>query len=262
MRRPVPRGLKRGGFLAFLAGAPVPASAQWAQPPVIRRDIVADLPHDTAAFTQGLVWVEGHLYESVGLYGKSELREVNARNGAVLRARPLPPDVFAEGLAHFRGELVQLTWKEGVAFRYPLKRWDRPGRFAYGGEGWGLTSLGQSLCMSNGSDTLYHRNAAFKITRKVPVRLAGKPLSRLNELEAVGGKVVANVWYSDSLFIIDPRDGKVVAIVDGTALAARSRRRSKDQVLNGIAYDSRKKVFLLTGKNWPVLFKVRIPFAF
>jgi glutamine cyclotransferase len=116
--------------------------------------------------------------------------------------------------------------------------------------------------MSNGSDTLYHRNAAFKITRKVPVRLAGKPLSRLNELEAVGGKVVANVWYSDSLFIIDPRDGKVVAIVDGTALAARSRRRSKDQVLNGIAYDSRKKVFLLTGKNWPVLFKVRIPFAF
>ncbi len=247
----------------LLLGGVLPACAQWSAPPLLKPEILAELPHDTGAFTQGLLWLDGRLYESTGLYGQSTLRELNPKTGAVIRNHALPEQFFAEGLANLRGELVQLTWKEATAFRYPIKRWDRPsGHFAYSGEGWGLTNLGQALWMSDGSDTLFRRNAAFKITAKVPVKLGGQPLPRLNELEGVSGKIVANVWYCDSIFVIDPREGRVLAVVDGTELVARSRRRSREEVLNGIAYDARKKVFYLTGKDWPVLFRVRIPFAF
>ena len=240
----------------------MPSWSQWAAPKVLHPEILTEMPHDTAAFTQGLVWLDGKLFESTGLYGKSTLRELNPETGAVLRSFSLPPEYFAEGLAAFQGEFIQLTWREGVAFRYPVKRWIRPSRFTYIGEGWGITSMGQKLCMSNGSDTLYIRNAAFKVIRKVPVRLAGKPLLNLNELEFVGSVIVANVWYSDSIYIINPRNGDVLAVVDGTEMVARSRRHSREEVLNGIAYNSRKKMFLITGKNWPIMFKVRIPYSF
>jgi glutaminyl-peptide cyclotransferase len=247
----------------FAAAAALPAMAQWSTPPLLKPEIVAELPHDTGAFTQGLIWLDGQLYESTGLYGQSSLRELNPKTGAVLREKSLAPQYFAEGLTFFRGQLVQLTWKEGVAFRYPTKRWDRPAsHFSYTGEGWGLTTLGQNLWMSDGSDTLFRRDAAFKVTVKLPVTLAGKPLPRLNELEGVSGKIVANVWYCDSIFIVDARAGNVLAVVDGSELAARSHRSSRDAVLNGIAYDSRSKLFFITGKDWPVLYKVRIPFAF
>ncbi len=247
----------------MVAAAWMPAPAQWATPPLLKPEIEAELPHDTAAFTQGLLWLDGKLYESTGLYGQSSLRELNPENGAVIRRQPVAPQYFAEGLAQFRGELVQLTWKAGVAFRYPMKRWDRPpGRFTYDGEGWGLTTLGQSLWMSNGSDTLYRRDAAFRVTGRLPVTLMGRPLTHLNELEGVSGKILANVWYCDSIFIIDPREGRVLAVVDGTPLVRRSRRKSPDAVLNGIAYNPRTKVFFITGKDWPVLFKVRLPFTF
>lgn len=245
-------------FLACLTGA----SAQGSVPPVIRPEIVAELPHDTAAFTQGLLWMEGRLYESTGLYGQSSLRELNPATGVLIRIQTVPKQYFAEGLAQFKGELIQLTWKEGVALRYPIKRWGHTARFSYQGEGWGLTTVGRNLWMSNGSDTLFRRNGAFQITGKVPVKLAGRPVNRLNELEGVANKILANIWYSDSLVIIDPRDGRVLAVVDASELTAKSRRRSRDDVLNGVAYDSRKKIFFLTGKNWPVMFKVRIPFNF
>ena len=247
------------GFLGFGAGA---ASAQWASAPVIRPEILAEMPHDTGAFTQGLVWVDGTLYESTGLYGESTLRQVNSVTGAVLRSQKLDDRYFAEGLAHYQGGFVQLTWREGEALRYPVGNWKKPTRFTYTGEGWGLTNIGAALWMSDGSDTLFRRDAAFRITGKVPVRLNGRPLDRLNELEAAHTKIVANVWYCDSLFIIDPSGGRVLAIVDGTALAARSHRRSGDEVLNGIAYDPLNKVFYVTGKKWPKMFKVKIPFAF
>ncbi len=238
------------------------APAQWTATPVIRPQIVAELPHDTGAFTQGLIWIDGRLFESTGLYGHSSLRELNPSTGAVIRMQAVPGQYFAEGLASFQGELIQLTWKEKVAFRYPAKNWARPAHFNYSGEGWGLTTLGQNLWMSDGSDTLFRRNAAFKITGKVAVKLAGRPVDRLNELEGVANKILANIWYSDSLVIIDPRDGRVLAVVDGTELTARSRRRSSDDVLNGIAYDARTKLFFITGKNWPTMFKARIPFTF
>ena len=157
---------------------------------------------------------------------------------------------------------MQLTWREGEALRYSPADWKKPTRFKYAGEGWGLTNIGASLWMSDGSDTLFRRDAAFRITGRTAVKLNGRPLGRLNELEAAGGKIVANVWYCDSLVIIDPAGGRVLAVVDGSALAARSGRRSGEEVLNGVAYDPLRKVFYVTGKKWPKMFKVRIPFPF
>jgi glutaminyl-peptide cyclotransferase len=259
MRRTFPSLLLPAAIVASLAA---PVRAQWSTPPLIRPEIVAEIPHDTAAFTQGLLWLDGKLYESTGLYGRSSLRELNPATGAILRIQSVSRQYFAEGLAQFRGELIQLTWKEGVALRYPIHRWDHAAHFSFRGEGWGLTTLGQNLWMSDGSDTLFRRNGAFRITGKVPVKLAERPVYRLNELEGVANKILANIWYSDSLVIVDPNNGRVLAVVDASELVARSRRRSRDDVLNGVAYDSRKKLFFITGKNWPLIFKVRIPFTF
>lgn len=250
---------------------PVPTPAQWARTPVVRPEIVAVIPHDSAAFTQGLVWRNGRLYESAGLYGQSSLRELDPVTGGVKRKQELPARYFAEGLAWYRNEFIQITWKEGEALRWPLSVWSSDGsprapsakpsgRFRYAGEGWGLAVLGNDLWMSNGSDTLYRRNAAFAITGRVAVHRDGMRVDRLNELEAARGKIVANVWYSDSLVVVDPRDGRVVAVVDGAELVARSGRRDENDVLNGVAYDPAKNEFYLTGKNWPKMFRVRIPF--
>jgi glutamine cyclotransferase len=259
-RPPVFRALAGTGLLLLLLASA--AAAQWSSAPVVRPEILAEIPHDTGAFTQGLVWVSGNLYESTGLYGQSTLRQLHPRTGAVLRRQKLDDRYFAEGLAHFQGGFLQLTWREGVALRYAPDDWKKPSRFRYSGEGWGLTNIGASLWMSDGSDTLFRRDAAFRITGRTAVKLNGKPLARLNELEAAGGKIVANVWYSDSLFIIDPAGGRVLAVVDASALTARSGRRSGDEVLNGVAYDPLAKVFYVTGKKWPRMFKVRIPFGF
>ena len=250
--------------VALCAAAPV--AAQWSRASVLKPVIVGEGPHDTAAFTQGLLWLNGSLYESTGLYGASSLRELNPVTGAVRRKHALGAAYFGEGLAFLDGDFVQITWKEGVALRYRQAQWGRkePRRepFAYAGEGWGLTTLGKHFWMSNGSDTLYRRDKHFKITGRVGVRLDGRPLRNLNELEGVGDKLIANVWYSDSLFIIDPGSGVVMAVVDGSELARRSGRRSRDDVLNGIAYDPVRKLFYVTGKNWPRMFRVNIPFAF
>ena len=238
------------------------ASAQWASAPVLRPEFLAEIPHDTGAFTQGLVWVDGSLYESTGLYGHSTLRQLHPGTGAILRRQKMADRYFAEGLAHFQGSFIQLTWREGEALRYAPNDWKKTTRFRYSGEGWGLTNIGAALWMSDGSDTLFRRDAAFRITGRTPVRLNGKPLARLNELEAAHGKIVANVWYCDSLFIINPADGRVLAVVDASTLAARIGRRADEEVLNGVAYDPLRKVFYVTGKKWPKIFKIRIPFSF
>ncbi len=220
------------------------------------------MPHDVNAFTQGLVWSEGRLFESTGLYGQSSLRELNPATGDTLRTHVLPPKYFAEGLASYRGELIQLTWKENTAFRFPVNHWNRASQFTYAGEGWGLTTLENGLWMSNGSDTLFHRDKSFRTVGTVSVRLSYSPVTHLNELEGVGKSILANIWYSDSLVVIDPESGCVRAVVDASALVSRSQRRSADNVLNGIAYNAKEKVFYLTGKNWPLMFKVRLPFAY
>jgi len=261
-------------FVGTIAGAGVAVScAQWAGQTALRPVILAEIPHDTAAFTQGLLWLDGTLYESTGLYGESSLRALNPKTGAVLRRTKVPDRYFAEGLAWYRGEFLQLTWKEGEALRWRKdfvvvggKTSGSSASLRYAGEGWGLATLvsgrDTALWMSNGSDTLYRRevkNGSFRVVSKIAVRWNGKPLERLNELEGARGKIVANVWYTDSLFVIDPRDGRVTAVVDGAALAARSGRRSFHDVLNGVAWDPVKDEFFVTGKNWPKMFRVKIP---
>jgi glutamine cyclotransferase len=222
--------------------------------------VVETYPHDRQAFTQGLLLSDGKLYESTGLYGRSSLREVDPRTGEVIRIRPLAEDLFAEGLALVGDRLIQLTWRSGRAFVYRLDTFDPLGTFRYDGEGWGICFDGSELWMSDGSSTLTVRSPdTFEVLRRVPVTEAGEPLALLNELECVGDRVYANVWLTDRIVRIEKKNGRVDGVVDATSLLTPSQRASlsRDAVLNGIAYDAERELFLVTGKLWPVLLAVR-----
>ena len=239
------------------------AGAPGAQPPravpVVKPEVLRVVGHDPAAFTQGLVFVDTVLYESTGLVGRSSLRRVDAATGKVVMSVPVP-DVFAEGIAVFGGELVQLTWQNGFALRYEFPSLKaKPSMYRYGGEGWGLTSDSAGFVMSNGSDTLYFRNDRFEVTRALPVTYYGRPLAQLNELEYVRGHVYANVWYRNFIAEISVADGSVRRVVDCAGLVGVEKPASGENVLNGIAYCERKDEWYVTGKNWKNMFVVKIP---
>jgi glutamine cyclotransferase len=248
--------LVMGGIIGFGAvtgqkGAPAK------QPDVLRVDVIKTYPHDRAAFTQGLVLHQGVLYESTGLVGKSSLRQVELETGRVIRKIDVPPPYFAEGLALAGDRLIQLTWQHGRAFIYDRRTLARQGEFTYRGEGWGLCHDGKQLVMSDGSANLTYRNASdFTVARTVRVMMNGQTLDRLNELECVDGAIYANVWMSDMIVRIDPATGHVTERIDAPNLLSPLERQGTD-VMNGITYDARDKTFLITGKNWPKLFRVR-----
>lgn len=221
--------------------------------------VVASYPHDPGSFTQGLVWADGRLYESAGQYGASNLREVELESGRVLRRVDLAHNLFAEGLALVPpGELIQLTWREGVALRWDTAAFDQRGVFEVTGEGWGLCFDGSRLVMSDGSDQLFFRDPqTFAVQGQKRVTLRGRPLKLLNELECVDGMVYANVWQTDLIVRIDPASGIVNATIDAAGLLS-PREREGAEVLNGIAWVPERKVFLLTGKLWPKLFAVEL----
>lgn len=220
--------------------------------------VVAQYPHDSLAFTQGLLLHDGYLYESTGLVGRSTLRQVDRVTGEVIRQRPVPPPHFAEGLERVGEELLQLTWTTGTLFRYDLNTFELLAEQKYEGEGWGLCYDGEALWMSDGSPTLTKRDpATFEIISAVQVTLDGKALPRLNELECVGGKVYANVWLVDEVVRIDPATGEVEAVIDASPLRQILGLNDRDTVLNGVAYDPEKDLFILTGKLWPAVFEVR-----
>lgn len=218
--------------------------------------VILTIPHDPRAFTQGLLFHNGLLYESTGLYGQSSLRCIDPSSGAILKNIPIA-DVFAEGLALVDGTLIQLTWKEKAAIRYSLADFKMTGVFSYDGEGWGLTFDGKSFLMTNGSDTLFRRSKDFAVQKKIPVTIDGNPLTNLNELEFANGKVYANVWYSNYIFEIQPATGKVTKIIDCTSIVQKAQTQSAEEVLNGIAYDPKAASFYITGKNWRSMFEVR-----
>jgi glutaminyl-peptide cyclotransferase len=228
--------------------------------------IVRVIPHDTAAFTQGLVYQAGKLYESTGTYENSRVRCIDAATGAVERSVDInniagwryERRLFGEGLALMGDELVQLTWREGVAIRWRKTDFTPLGSWQYSGEGWGLTQANDGFVMSNGSDTLYFRNKRFAIISKLPVTLYGKPLFRLNELEYHGGALYANVWYDTNIYRIDTKSGAVTRIIDCTTLIGQARPKSRDAVLNGIAYNHEAGTFYITGKNWRAVFEVQL----
>jgi glutamine cyclotransferase len=229
-------------------------------PEALTVEVIATAPHDPNAFTQGLI-LDGDVFlESTGLYGRSTLREVRADTGAVIRARPLDGRYFAEGLAAVDGRLIQLTYREGIAFVSDRDTFEEVGRFTYAGEGWGLCHDGAWLWMSDGSSTLTRRDPrTFAAVGSVTVELRGRPLARLNELECVDGKIFANVWLTNELVRIDPESGVVEATIDASALVPNDPRvrSNTDAVLNGIAHDPMTGHFFLTGKLWPTMYEVR-----
>ncbi len=227
--------------------------------PVSGYEVVASWPHDPDAFTQGLLYRDGALYESTGLVGRSSVRVVELETGRVVRQHDVPAPLFAEGLALVEGRLHQLTWQSERGFVYDAATLQPAGEFAYTGEGWGLTDDGTSLIMSDGSAMLRFLDPATHATqRTVTVTDAGRPVERLNELEYVRGEVWANVWLTDRIARIDPATGRVTGWVDLAGLLAPGERTGEEDVLNGIAYDAAGDRLLVTGKLWPRLFHIRV----
>ncbi len=216
----------------------------------------ASYPHDAGAFTQGLLWHDGFLYESVGQYGRSAIRKVALASGEVEREVALPAAVFGEGLALLDGVLHQLTWRSGRGYRWSVGDLEPGEGFGYRGQGWGLCAAGRELIRSDGTPRLaFHRAGDFQELRELTVERAGRPQANLNELECVEGWIYANVWTTDEIVRIDPASGRVTAVVDASGLLGPGERAGTD-VLNGIAYYPPNRTFLLTGKYWPKLFEV------
>lgn len=224
---------------------------------MLRVDVIERHPHARDAFTQGLLWHGGRLYESTGMRGRSTVRLVDLLTGQTERQLELDPGLFGEGLALVNDRLIQLTWTSGKALVYRRDDFTKVAEFAYQGEGWGLCHDGKHLYMSNGSDTLTVRDPdTFQIIERRQVTIRGRPQGRLNELECVNGQIYANVWEYDQIIRFDPATGQVNAIIDSSRLLSPDERQSVD-VLNGIAYMAEREHFLITGKYWPYVFEVR-----
>jgi glutaminyl-peptide cyclotransferase len=224
----------------------------------LRVRVVRTLPHDHAAFTQGLLLFDGKLYESTGLYGQSTLRRVDPDSGTVEAKVALDGELFGEGLARVGGHLVQITWKSGRAFYWNLSSFKQEREVAYDGEGWGLCYDGRRLVMTDGSANLFFRDPdSFAKTGEIAVKRAGVAISNLNELECVDGVVYANIWQDTHIVRIDPGTGEVTAWIDASNLLSPDERAGAD-VLNGIAAIPGSKNLLITGKLWPHIFEVQL----
>lgn len=222
-------------------------------------EVEKEFPHDPSAFTQGLLYEDGALFESTGLVGQSSIRRVRLSDGEVLQQVAVPPPFFGEGLTKWKDELISLTWQHGKAFRWDTKSLRKTGELAYEGEGWGLTDDGKSLILSDGTPVLRFLDPATgKVERTVTVTAGGEPVSHLNELEWVNGRIFANVWMTDQIVSIDPASGVVQSVIDLTSLRRRVAAVGVDAVLNGIAYDEGARRLFITGKNWPKLFQIAL----
>lgn len=222
--------------------------------------LVESYPHNTDAYCQGLVYHNGFLYEGTGGYGDSSLRKVQLETGKVVQERELGDRWFGEGIAIWKGHVIQLTWKSRQAFVFDLQTFQLQGRLRYRGQGWGLTHDGRHLIMSNGTETLRFLDPeTFEVTRRVTVREGRRRIKRLNELEYVEGEIYANVWYDDRIARVSPRTGQILGWIDLSGLYPKPQRPHRDAVLNGIAYDPKQRRLLVTGKNWPRLYEIRLP---
>jgi glutaminyl-peptide cyclotransferase len=243
--------MKRTLVLLLAIGLSAMATA-----PVRSYTVVHAYPHDRHAFTQGLVFYQGFLYEGTGEEGHSGIRKVDLETGKILQDRALPADFFGEGIAILNGKLYELTWQNKLAMVYDLRSFELLQRYTYDTEGWGLTTDGKRLIMSDGTSTLRMRNPeTFAETGKLEVSDGGQPVSQLNELEWVDGEIYANVWKTQRIVRISPKDGRVLGWIDLTGLLPPAERVGID-VLNGIAYDAAGKRLFVTGKWWPKLFEI------
>ena len=221
-------------------------------------EVVKEYPHDTGAYTQGLFFDGGRFYESTGQFGESSFREVELATGKVLSKMNFQQKYFGEGSVMLDGNLYILTWLNKVAFVYDAKTLEYRQTYSYPREGWGLTTDGKSLIASDGSSRLFFLTPELKQERYVDVKMDGRAVRNLNELEYIDGKVWANVYMTDLIVIINPADGTVEASIDCTGLLPRKLRESRTDVLNGIAQDPATGKIYLTGKYWPRLYEVRL----
>ncbi|MBA3319867.1 MAG: glutaminyl-peptide cyclotransferase [Pyrinomonadaceae bacterium] len=227
--------------------------------PTFGYEVVATYPHARDAFTQGLIFQDGQLWESTGQYGESSLRKVDLKTGKVLRKVDVPDEFFAEGMTALHGKVYQLTWQERKGFIYEADSFKQSGEFAYQGQGWGLTHDGQMLIMSNGTNQLRFLDpATLQVTRTIAVMDNGEPLNQLNELEYVKGEIYANIWQTDKIVKLNPESGKVLGWIDLTGLLPTRDYTPETDVLNGIAYDANADRLFVTGKLWPKLFEIRL----
>ena len=227
--------------------------------PVNRYVIKHAYPHDPNAFTQGLEYLDGFLYEGTGLNGRSSIRKVKLATGEVIRQRAVPQAYFGEGMTVWKSDVIELTWQSQVAFVYNRDTFEPRRMFTYTGEGWGLTHDKASLIMSDGTAELRFLDpTTFKEQRRITVTDAGRPVKELNELEYVKGQVFANVWMTDKIARIDPQSGRVLGWIDLTGLLSAKDRTAQVDVLNGIAYDEATDRLFVTGKLWPKLFGIGV----
>ena len=221
--------------------------------------IVNIWPHDSNAFTQGLIIVDGRLLESTGQEGNSSLRRVEPETGKILQKVDVPIPYFAEGITVLNGKVYQLTWQHELGFIYDLQTLNRVGQFNYEGEGWGITTDGQSLIMSDGTNQLRFLDpSSFRVTKTITVTDGKTPVRQLNELEFIQGEIYANVWHDQRIAVIDPQTGRVKAWIDLTGLMPQEDLANEEAVLNGIAYDQANDKLLVTGKLWPRLFEIKV----
>ncbi len=238
-----------------------PLQAQPPEIPFLLPEVLNVYPHDDGAFTQGLLWDDGYLYESTGLWGQSTLRRVDIETGEANKILTLDDSIFGEGLERVGDQLIQLTWKAGRALVYDFDSFEQVGSYEYEGEGWGLCYDGRYLFMSDGSSYLSLRDPdSFELIFRGAVTYQGTIISPqlLNELECVGDQIYANAWNSDYIFRIDKLTGDINAVIDASALltAEEKQELSAGSVLNGIAYNPESETFFLTGKNWHKVFEV------
>jgi glutamine cyclotransferase len=245
-------------FALFLVAAAQRAPAP-SQVPVQTVAVKATYPHDPNAFTQGLFFSDGALYETTGLVGQSTLRRVRLQDGKVLQQVDIPAGQFGEGSTAWGKEIVSVTWTHGIGHRWDRATLKRLGSFRYAGEGWGLTQDGRSLILSDGTPSLRFLDPkTYKEQRRVTVLANGRPVKALNELEFVNGEIWANIWQQPLIARIDPASGAVKGWIDLRALEQLSGRGGPDDVANGIAYEPRSKRLFVTGKRWPKLFEVTL----
>ncbi len=238
-------------FYQWLSGAPAVKTYRFKE--------VAKYEHDNTAFTEGLLYHNGKIYESTGLEGKSTLRQIDLKSSQVVTHK-LDDKLFGEGLVLWRDHLIQLTYKSGIALCYDLDLKPLDKKFEYDGQGWGLTHDGRHLIMSNGTSDLQFRDPeTFELDHRLAVNLGGRRVAGLNELEYVDGKIYANVWHQDYILEIDPQNGDVTARIDLRGLIPNSQRpKNSEAVLNGIAYNTDSKRFIVTGKYWPFLYEIEL----
>lgn len=243
----------------FIGSSARAACKRTPAPPVLGYEVVHTFPHDPNAFTQGLLYLDGTMYESTGEFGHSSLRAVDLQTGHVMQKYALPPNVFGEGLAAWSSNLIQLTWLAHTGFVYDRFSFRLLRTFQYQGEGWGLTADQSRLILSDGSAYLRFLDPKnFHETGKLQICEEGQPVTNLNELEYIDGKVYANIWHSDRIGEISLRTGQVTAWIDLHDLAVATQPANPEGVLNGIGYDPATKHIFITGKLWPKLYEIRV----